>query len=131
MIVKPLDAFRVTATFEDHRRRMPPSMSPGVDLALPAWTPVASPCSGRVAGFAWSESGGRILVITDSSDGEWRWRLMHLAAALVAIGEAVEKGQAVALSGNTGSHTTGPHLHLSLTVRGMWVDPWKVLFPRK
>jgi murein DD-endopeptidase MepM/ murein hydrolase activator NlpD len=46
----------------------------------------------------------------------------HNDELLVRVGEKVEKGQAIARSGNSG-RSTGPHLHYQLDLAGQAVDP--------
>ena len=60
-------------------------------------------------------------VILDHGN-EVRTLFGHLERATVTVGERVEQGQAIALSGNTG-HSTGPHLHYEVSVRGRPVNP--------
>jgi hypothetical protein len=48
----------------------------------------------------------------------------HLSKFSVKEGQRVERGQELALSGNTG-HTTGPHVHMTVTVDGQKVSPSK------
>ncbi|MBN1888502.1 MAG: M23 family metallopeptidase [Thermoflexales bacterium] len=50
--------------------------------------------------------------------GNYETIYAHLSQVTVALGQAVQAGQVIALSGNSGSHTTGPHLHLTLKKRG-------------
>lgn len=45
----------------------------------------------------------------------------HLSKPLVKAGDMVEKGQVIALSGNTG-RTSGPHLHWGVKVQGQYID---------
>jgi len=47
---------------------------------------------------------------------------MHLSEVLVAEGNRVNRGQAYGRSGATG-RVTGAHLHLSVNVQGIAVDP--------
>ena len=47
----------------------------------------------------------------------------HNSTGLVNQGDYVNSGQAVALSGNTGELSTGPHLHFELWSDGNPVDP--------
>ncbi|MGE4548539.1 MAG: M23 family metallopeptidase, partial [Intestinibacillus sp.] len=44
----------------------------------------------------------------------------------VEVGDVVEKGQTIALSGNTGN-STGPHLHFEVLVDDVNVDPMKYI----
>jgi murein DD-endopeptidase MepM/ murein hydrolase activator NlpD len=51
---------------------------------------------------------------------------MHLSKINVELGKPVEKGDLIALSGNTG-YSLGPHLHLSVRIHGYSIDPIKFL----
>ena len=51
-----------------------------------------------------------MLQITESNRNYYQW-YMHLNDYKVKEGDAVKPGQVIALSGNTGKQTTGPHLH--------------------
>jgi len=46
----------------------------------------------------------------------------HLSRLNVAMEHAVKRGQAVALTGNTG-RSSGPHLHYEIQVKGQPVNP--------
>lgn len=46
----------------------------------------------------------------------------HTSLSLVAVGDAVVRGQAIALVGMTGQ-TTGPHVHWEVRQNGRFVDP--------
>jgi murein DD-endopeptidase MepM/ murein hydrolase activator NlpD len=46
----------------------------------------------------------------------------HTSAALVSVGEHVDRGQPIALIGMTGL-TTGPHVHWEAKLFGRIVDP--------
>ena len=49
----------------------------------------------------------------------------HLSQSLVAKGTNVRPGTPIGITGNTGSRSTGPHLHLTLkdTKKGRVIDP--------
>ena len=50
----------------------------------------------------------------------------HLSSASVRVGERVDRGEAIAQAGCTGS-CTGPHLHFEVRFRGKPVDPLRYL----
>lgn len=68
--------------------------------------------------------GGGLSLTIKYSDG-YVSTYMHLSKILVKIGDKVNKFQEVALMGNSGWSTTGPHLHFILTLNGNRVDPLK------
>ncbi len=87
-----------------------------VDLAKPSGSPVYAADSGRVTKvFAggWGGGYGNHVVVTHD-DGVITL-YAHLSRSLVSKGDKVNKGEEIALSGNTG-RSTGPHLHFE--VRG-------------
>lgn len=49
---------------------------------------------------------------------------LHLSKINVNVGQLVRQGQVVGLSGATG-YTEGPHLHLSVRINGVSIDPVK------
>ena len=93
----------------------------GEDFAVDVGTPLASMSSGTVV-FAGPESGFGNLVQVRYWDGTISY-YGHMSRVSVNVGERVEPGQVVGLSGNTG-HSTGPHLHLEIHPNGgQAVDP--------
>jgi murein DD-endopeptidase MepM/ murein hydrolase activator NlpD len=47
----------------------------------------------------------------------------HNSALLKKVGNFVNSGEAIAIIGNTGEFTTGPHLHFEMWFNGNSVDP--------
>ncbi len=96
----------------------------GVDLHAPSGTPVFAPADG-VAALSISADGGNQLIITHKNG--YKTGYAHLTSRVVHEGETVKKGQLVAYTGNSGSHTTAPHLHFTVTNKqGRKVDPLSV-----
>ena len=87
----------------------------GIDFPLKLGTPVLWPFSsaGRVVNAWYDEihGGGLSILVEDAEGGLWGFA--HLSNnSIRAIGDRVEFGDILALSGDTG-RSTGPHLHLS------------------
>jgi murein DD-endopeptidase MepM/ murein hydrolase activator NlpD len=87
----------------------------GEDFAVSVGTPLASMSTGVVK-FAGAMSGYGNMVEVRYWDGTVS-RYGHMSRVSVNLGQAMEPGQIVGLSGNTG-HSTGPHLHLEIHPRG-------------
>lgn len=98
----------------------------GADLRASPRTPVICPLQGYVRRCYSSEVGGLQLVL-EHPDG-WRTGYAHLDGYGEGIreGAAVEPGQTIAYSGNSG-RSTGPHLHLTVRHGRDYVDPATVL----
>ena len=51
----------------------------------------------------------------------------HCSSLLKKERDVVSQGDLIALSGNSGKNTTGPHLHFEIWQNGKPVDPQKIL----
>lgn len=92
----------------------------GVDVGIPIGTTVRASRGGRVVTAGWLGGYGNCVII-DHGDGV-STRYAHLNEVTVGVGQYVNQGQQVALSGNTG-RSTGPHLHFEIRINGQPVDP--------
>lgn len=92
----------------------------GVDVVVKEGTEVKAAASGTVSASAYDGVGGNFIVIDHGNGTESYYG--HLRTRTVTKGDAVERGQVIGLSGNTGK-TTGAHLHFQLSYRNRTVDP--------
>lgn len=92
----------------------------GVDIAADHGTPIKATMPGRVV-FAGSRGSYGLAVILDHGDG-LSTLYAHSSKILVTEGEWVNKGQVIALVGNTG-RSLGPHLHMEMLINGVPYDP--------
>lgn len=97
-----------------------------IDLAAATGTPVRAAWAGRVAKLGTTGAGG--LSVSLDHGHQVRTYYAHLSRFLVALGQLVQRGQSVGLSGSTGQ-VTGPHLHFAIFYRGNPVNPCLFLPP--
>lgn len=97
----------------------------GVDLRAPSGTQIGSWFHGVVESTGYSSGSGNYVWVNHGDD--IRTFYCHLSQIKCIKGQQVKQGDVIALSGNTGTRTTGPHLHLGLYIDGKSRDPRKVL----
>lgn len=95
----------------------------GWDFALRIGTPLYATHNGTVSFCSVTDFGDLAISIMDES-GTFRTIYGHLSLAKVKLGDVIKKGQLIALSGNTGRYTSGPHLHFGIheVVNGMDIN---------
>lgn len=93
----------------------------GMDIAVPTGTPVRAARSGVVITSAYNAGGYGYYVMVDHGSGLVTL-YGHCSKLLVRVGDSVEVGDIVALSGSTG-RSTGPHLHFEVRVNGQRTNP--------
>ncbi len=98
----------------------------GIDVVAPMGAPIEAPAAGKVVSAGW-ETGYGYSVSIDHGYGITT-RFAHASKLLVRRGDKVERGQRIALVGNTGL-ATGPHLHYEVHVRGRAVNPLNYVLP--
>ena len=96
----------------------------GVDYVAPRGSSVYAISGGVVAKSYWDSTYGNTVII---DHGQNVFSLyMHLDERLKQNGESVQKGEKIGILGSTG-YSFGPHLHLSIKINGMSVDPTKFI----
>ncbi len=96
----------------------------GMDLAGKEGSEVISVGAGVVT-WAGDRYGYGKLVEVNHGNG-YATRYGHSKQVLVQVGDAVKKGQVLALMGSTG-RSTGPHVHFEVLYKGKAVDPKKYI----
>lgn len=92
----------------------------GMDLAVPTGTPIRAALPGTVTVSKYHSSYGYYVVI-EHADG-LSTLYAHNSSLLVLVGQTVEAGDIISLSGSTG-RSTGPHLHFEVKVNGERTNP--------
>lgn len=127
--MKPVEG-RLTSGFGLRKDPLNKSKSEGhngQDIAVPMGTPVKAPMAGTIKTTAPNIAAGKQIVMVH--DNGWFTGYAHLSEVLVKPGQKVKKGEVIAYSGNSGAHTTGAHLHFTMTTpQGVKVDPKKIVY---
>lgn len=93
----------------------------GIDLAVSEGSLVRAVGEGYVVLSDWTQEGGYTVAV-QHSDG-YLSVYKHNKRLLKQTGDRVEAREALAVSGNSGEVTTGPHLHFELWRNGLAQDP--------
>ncbi|MCB0504741.1 MAG: M23 family metallopeptidase [Cyclobacteriaceae bacterium] len=93
----------------------------GVDIVSKKNEPVMSVASGTVILSSWTQDSGYVIAIQHSSNLISVYK--HNAELLKKTGSFVNGGDVIAIIGNTGELTDGPHLHFELWYNGNAVNP--------
>ena len=92
----------------------------GIDISVPPGTPVQAAQEGTVAFAGYNGAYGKVVKL-DHANG-FSTLYAHNSRLLVYVGQTIEAGQVICLSGSSG-RSTGPHLHFEVHKDGWPVDP--------
>ena len=84
----------------------------GVDIVLKERTPIKAVYDGIVLFAEWTLNYGYTVVVFHKNELISTYK--HNESTSVKTGDFVQTGEVIALSGNTGEFTSGPHLHFEL-----------------
>jgi len=93
----------------------------GIDVTLDKGTPVKSIADGVVLYADFANSTGNTIIVKHQGNVISIYK--HNAKLLRKTGDKIKKGEVIALSGNSGEKTTGPHLHFELWIKEFPVNP--------
>lgn len=97
----------------------------GVDILAPQNTPIKAVRDGVVFMSEYTNSNGNVVGV--QHDNNLMTFYKHNSQLLKKVGDHVKAGEAIAIIGNTGKLTSGPHLHFELWHEGVAVDPAEYL----
>ena len=111
----------VTSPFGNRRDPMDHSRTQfhkGIDISCKNETLLATENNGKVVAVNHNTNtgGGKSVTIEyNREDGsKYQTTYMHMSDIGVKVGDTVNAGQKIGMSGNTGTRTTGPHLHFEV-----------------
>jgi murein DD-endopeptidase MepM/ murein hydrolase activator NlpD len=129
--VDPVQHYKLTASFAQNGGMWAHKHS-GQDFAVPTGTKVFAAHEGTVVkAGSWGAGDGPAYgnaVVIKHGNGTYS-QYAHLSKVQVSVGEKVNTGEQIALSGNTGN-SSGPHLHFEIRTTanyGSAIDPAKFL----
>ncbi len=96
----------------------------GIDIGCYEGTGVAVTKAGIVTYVGYDSGYGNRVEVSHA--GGWLTLYGHNNRILVKVGQTVQKGDIISLSGNTGA-STGPHIHYELHQNGRPIDPAPLL----
>ena len=105
----------VTAGFDSKERHY------AVDVVAKENEPIKATLDGTVIISTWTYDAGHIIGIQHTNNLTSFYK--HCSALLKKSGESVKAGEVIAVVGNSGELTTGPHLHFELWFNGRPVNP--------
>lgn len=98
----------------------------GVDYAVPEGTRIFATADGTVKEVKGKNSTSGTTIVIDHCNG-YTTSYSHLQSVKVKRGQRVQRGDIIALSGNSGL-SLAPHLHYEVRYNGMRVDPIHYFF---
>ena len=105
-------------------RRAWESCHPGIDIGVPAGTPIRAADSGRVVIAGWTGGYGNYTCIQHTASLSSCYG--HQSAILVHVGQNVSQGQVIGRVGCTGL-CFGDHLHFEVRINGAVTNPLNYL----
>ena len=116
--IKPVTGF-ISRSFNPAKGHM------GLDYVVKEGTPVYATAGGYVVFSGYTVDDGYTIIISHCD--EYMSVYKHCSSLIKKQRESVEQGELIAISGNSGKETTGPHLHFEIWENGKPVDPQKLI----
>lgn len=113
--------FKPPITGEISAGFMPEKNHFGVDILSPKNTPIKAVMDGMVIQSDWTLETGNTIGIQHANNIISFYK--HNSVLLKKVGSFVTAGEAIAIIGNTGTLSDGPHLHFELWHQGRPVNP--------
>ncbi len=98
----------------------------GIDIVSKKDEPIRCVANGTVIFSSWTQDAGLVIAIQHKSQLISIYK--HNSQLYNKVGDVVRAGDIIAIIGNSGEQTDGPHLHFELWLDGNPIDPQEFLF---
>lgn len=116
--IEPAEGF-ISRTFNPERGHN------GNDYSMKENSPIFASSGGYVVFADYTTNFGYTIIINHPEN--YITKYLHCSTLLKKDGDFVRQGELIALSGNSGTESSGPHLHFEIWKDGKPIDPSKVL----
>lgn len=120
--IKPLSGV-ITSPFNPDKGHM------GIDYGTRQGSPVCASMGGYVVFAGYTANDGHSIII--NHDNGFISKYKHCSVLLKKEREYAAQGEVIALSGNSGHNTTGPHLHFEVWHNNKPVNPEEIIIVNK
>ncbi len=93
----------------------------GIDIVAQKNEPIKSTADGTVLLASWTQDSGHVIAIQHRTNLISFYK--HNSVLLKKVGDTVKAGDIIAIIGNSGELTDGPHLHFELWHNGVAINP--------
>lgn len=111
----PLEGYNISAPFDPLNDHF------GIDVLAREDEPIKSIADGTVIFADWTQNDGYVIAIQHGQNMISIYK--HNSGLTKDVGAIITAGEIVAIIGNTGERTSGPHLHFELWYDGAPVNP--------
>ncbi len=118
LFIKPGDGF-ISKSFDPSRGHN------GNDYVMKENSPVFASAGGYIVFAGYTPDYGYSIIINHQEN--YVTKYLHCSSILKKNGDTVRQGELIALSGSSGSESTGPHLHFEIWKDGKPINPSDVL----
>lgn len=118
IFIKPSEGF-ISKSFDPERGHF------GIDFVIKENSPIFSSAGGYVVFSSFTTEFGYTIIINHKDD--YVTKYLHCSSLLKREGDYVYQGELIALSGNSGTESSGPHLHFEIWKDGKAIDPKEIL----
>lgn len=109
----------VSSSFDANKKHF------GIDIAASPNESVLATLDGTVILATYTVDTGYVIQVQHNQNLVSVYK--HCGSLMKKVGDTVKAGEAIALVGNTGEKTTGPHLHFEIWNKGRALDPSKYI----
>jgi murein DD-endopeptidase MepM/ murein hydrolase activator NlpD len=127
--IRPCKTHLIRDNFKDHVERG--SVLPGVDYGCDTGENIWATANGIVVGCSNDPNQVRGKNVTIRHRDGYESHYLHLSKVSVRNGQRVKMHDIIGQSGNTGTTSTGAHLHFAIKHNGVCIDPAKLLRKEK